>query len=73
MMRKARSFRSIKDPAEEKNGIQREILITEAEELLSAAEKKPEKQATDRGTACHRMLELIHFSDISGCDDVKRI
>ena len=45
----------------------------EAEERLSAAEKRArQKQATDRGTACHRMLELIHFSDISGYEDVKK-
>lgn len=36
----------------------------------AAEEKARIKRASDRGTAYHRALELIHFAEISGCDDI---
>lgn len=36
----------------------------------AAEEKARIKSASDRGTAYHRALELIHFAEISGCDDI---
>ena len=35
-----------------------------------AEEKARIKRASDRGTAYHRALELIHFAEISGYDDI---
>lgn len=36
----------------------------------AAEEKARIKRASDRGTAYHRALELIHFAEISGYDDI---
>ena len=36
----------------------------------AAEEKARIKSASDRGTAYHRALELIHFAEISGYDDI---
>ena len=55
----------IKDVREKKDS---EVIDNRSDSV--AEEKARIKRASDRGTAYHRALELIHFAEISGCDDV---
>ena len=48
-----------------------ESVENSADRTASAAEEKARiKRASDRGTAYHRALELIHFAEVSGYEDI---
>ena len=54
-----------------RNVREKEAEMMEEDPSVSESEKKVRvKRASDRGTAYHRALELIRFSEISGYDDI---
>ena len=60
----------IKDVREKEDS---EIIDKMSDPAVPAAEEKARvKRASDRGTAYHRALELIRFSEISGYDDIAK-
>ena len=48
----------------------KEEMMEEDPSVSEPEEKARKKRASDRGTAYHRALELIRFSEISGYDDI---